>query len=201
MIYPLKAFSKNILNDAEKFLSSCKQVDYQRVLEHDVKAVDDLYAVLRELQLRPLSPGWAVHAVKDSRSAGAGLDVVPTMKDEVAVHSEVTRREEIFDEISEQGFGERLDKVYDSFADGRIRPIRKVPHRNGLPFFNAVVAADFSPISGLHGVFISNSEVVSAVLPFPCEAHEWQLQARKTYSTLAEMTEYVTLLAAGFELP
>lgn len=193
-----KDASNPVLANADTFLDCCDRLDFQSIFENQKDALRTLRVVMDELDLAPLTK----EQIKGLRSAEAiTVDSSAVVSHVAASDPKEERRQEIIDEIEAQGFGDRLDKVYDSFADGRSRLLSKVPHRHGLPFFNTVIAADFAPTSGLHGIFISNSEVISAVLPYPCEGHHWQLEIRRNYSSLAEMVEYVTLLSAGFELP
>jgi len=193
-----KDTSNPVLNLADKFLDCCDRLDFQDIFENQKGALRTLRAVMDELDLVPLTK----EQIKSRASAEqVVVDSSPIVSHVATGDVKEERRQEIIEEIETQGFGDRLDKVYDSFADGRSRMLSKVPHRHGLPFFNTVIAADFSPVSGLHGIFISNSEVISAVLPYPCEGHHWQLEIRRNYSSLTEMVEYVTLLSAGFELP
>lgn len=192
-----KNTSNPVLAGADTFLDCCDRLDFQSIFENQKDALRTLRVVMDELDLTPLTK----EQLKSLRPAEP-ITVDSSVVSHVAsTDPKEERRQEIIDEIEAQGFGDRLDKVYDSFADGRTRVLSKVPHRHGLPFFNTVIAADFAPVSGLHGIFISNSEVISAVLPYPCEGHHWQLEIRRNYSSLSEMVEYVTLLSAGFELP
>ena len=193
-----KDASNPVLTDADTFLGCCDRLDFQSIFENQKDALRTLRVVMNELDLVPLTKQQI-----ENRQAVESIvvDSSSVMSHVAAADPKEERRQEIIGEIEAQGFGDRLDKVYDSFADGRSRSLSKVPHRHGLPFFNTVIAADFAPVSGLHGIFVSNSEVISAVLPYPCESHHWQLEIRRNYSSLAEMVEYVTLLSAGFELP
>jgi hypothetical protein len=75
---------------------------------------------------------------------------------------------------------------------------RDAPHKLGLPQFDMVVGPDYAPVSGYHGVFIGNQEVMSCVLPLPAESHQWQVRERQRFSDLTQVVDLVSLLSAGF---
>jgi hypothetical protein len=64
--------------------------------------------------------------------------------------------------------------------------------------FDMVVAADYAPGEGYHGIFITANEVLSGFLPLPAGQREWQLRARARYINQAQMVERVGLMSAGF---
>jgi hypothetical protein len=200
----VKDFCKHILADANKVLSGSKSLDYKRVARHDQQEIEKLWQVLNELDIMP-GQAWCDQFNQHAHTSAVSGKSVGRERADVSGMTEreakITRRSEIIEEINEGGFGDRVGKVYDSFAEQRVIALRDVPHRRGLPVFEVVVAPDFAPISGMHGIFISNLEVASAILAFPCDEHDWQVLNRKNYLSLEEMTEYVTLLSAGFELP
>ncbi len=174
-----------LLDRGERLVAGVRALNYRRLIAHDPREVEKLQQLLRELDDMELQPA---SAIATSLQGGQGND-------------DETRHEEIVEELCGCGFDERMGRVYDSFAQGRSRDISEVPHDRGMPVFDTVVAADFSPVSGMHGIFISKLEVASAVLPAPGEANEWQVLARRHYTSLEEMREFVILMSAGFELP
>ncbi len=76
--------------------------------------------------------------------------------------------------LQRHGFGARLDKVFSGKRGSPHRPIEGV-HRRGLPEFDICLAPDFSPIDGLHGIFVTRRSVFCATLPFPMGDHDWRV--------------------------
>ena len=199
----MKNFCKNILDQASQVVSNSKTLDYKRIAIHDDEEVEKLHGVLRELDIKAVERSTASRSTTIHQQPGE-MTVTRNRVDTTGMSerdAKVTRRGEIMEMLNDQGFGDRVGRVYDTFSPERSRSVGDVPNRNGLPLFEIAVAPDFAPISGLHGIFISNLEVVTAILPFPGEEHEWQVLNRKNYQSLEQMAEFVTLLSAGFELP
>ncbi len=73
------------------------------------------------------------------------------------------------------GFGKRLDKIYTGDRGEPHMDIARLAHRNGLPPFEVALAPDYSPIDGLHGVFVTRRGVFTATIPHPIEDHEWRV--------------------------
>ncbi len=200
----MKDKRRELVVQAGRLLEVSQSIDYQLVIENDEDEVAKLHRGIESLDIMPYRRrGDIEFASTDSRVARPGLDVGDSPRRDAAQErsEEATRRGEIMDQLNEQGFSERIGKVYDSFAETRSCSLADVPHRRGLPVFEMVIAPDFAPISGMHGVFVSNLEVMSVILPYPGNEHDWEVLNRKAYSSLDEMGEYVTLLSAGFELP
>jgi hypothetical protein len=110
------------------------------------------------------------------------------------------RRRHFVEALSQGGLGKRLGKVYSSVDDRRLLAFREVPHQQGLPKFDMVVGPDYSPISGLHGIFIGAHEVMSCVLPSPAESHHWQVRERHQYTKPSQVVDLVSMMSAGFPI-
>lgn len=166
-------------------------LDYKAILAHEEKAVAKLNRVLQKLSINPAR-------VRDplgnyaSRQSGARATAQPEL-------SRKDRVQLLTDTLAKEGFGERLDKVYNSFSKDRVTPIDRVPHHRGLPGFQIVVAPDFAPISGMHGIFIVGNTVRSFVLPSDSQGG-WQLVRQKDFASMEQMVELVTLISAGFDV-
>ncbi|MFA7554419.1 MAG: hypothetical protein WCY88_09235 [Spongiibacteraceae bacterium] len=201
--------SKNVLQRAAALLKATKALNYQGILKHDPKEVAKLSQALATLN-GVMSGGKSVDGDADSfESQPINLnsldDLSPaSVGGEVEVDEKaiaLARREQILFNLNEEGFGEREGKVYNSFASMRSISFKQVPHTRGLPPFDVVIAPDFAPVSGLHGVFISGDKIMSVILPSDNPGGNWEVLKTKTYKNEKELLEFVTLIAAGFDLP
>lgn len=171
-----------IINQTDLLVNAIRGIDFEAVAAHQPKAVQQLEAVLAMLNVGH-SDGCAAENPQESR------------QDQLIRHSK------ILSSLKEEGFDGRLGKVYSSTAEKRMMAFRQVPHRNELPAFDMVVAADYAPKTGLHGVFIDADRVYSALLVAPVDQNKWQVLKSRSYQSMDEMIEIVTLLSAGFDLP
>ncbi len=182
----------NIVDLAGMVISASRSLDYGRIRDHDPEAVARLQEVL--VQLRIHSAG-----ASDSLTDYASPQTGPSGDD--GEDATAQRRETLVNSLSAEGFAERIDHAYNSFSKDRMTPIDRVPHHRGLPPYDLVLAPDFAPLSGLHGIFITANKVMSLVLPSDIQpSGDWQLLREKSFSTAEEMVEIVTLVAAGFDL-
>ena len=209
-----KNLARQVLDQADHLLSASRSLDYSGISAHDSRAVKQLREVLCQLGV----PGWEdnlelvlspaeVRAPDTVEQGGEGLhrskaDLVSHNQsiEERKRKEQVARQKVLVEVLSQEGFGNRLARVYDSGNERRSCALKDVPHRHGLPGFEMVVAPDFAPLNGYHGIFITALEVFTAVLPAPGEQHEWKILKRKEYQGVEQMAEYVTLLSAGFDL-
>ncbi|MEE8056304.1 MAG: hypothetical protein V3T17_00500 [Pseudomonadales bacterium] len=204
----MKIFSDAILADADKLLAACKKLDFNGIANHDAAEVSKLKSVLIELSIKIAHSKDALdnYASKQAgpkaggHASGSRLN---TDTEQTIESKKVTtvRRQKMLEYLQQGGFRERIGKVYNSFSRGRSAVFQDVPHRRGLPPFDLVVSADYVPVAGFHGIFISDSELMSIVLSSDSQSGEdWEILKRKSYQTLEEMVEMVTLIAAGFDL-
>jgi len=176
------------LHKAEEIVQLYKSLDYAAIVRHESAAVAGLREVLRVIRPPSAQP-------RDELSNYAGVEVAP----KGAMHDvgSAERRRAYVEALSVAGLGQRLGRVYSSTAETRVVAFRDVPHRIGLPDFQLVVAADYSPQAGYHGIFVNAQEVVSCLLAAPGE-QPWQTRERHRFASVQQMVEMVGLLSAGF---
>lgn len=185
---------KEKLSHAEEVVRASMSLDYQAILAHEEKAIARLNRVLQKLNINPARVRDHLGNYASPQATGKGGAAPPP-----AEPSKQERIQQLIDELTKEGFGERIDKVYNSFSKERTTPIDKVPHHRGLPKFQLVLAPDFAPVSGMHGIFIVGNSVRSFVLPSDSQGG-WQLVKEKGFSSTTEMVELVTLISAGFDI-
>lgn len=188
---------KELIQRAEEFTRLCKSVDYQSVLAHDEAAVAALQDVLLVLK-KTLPRNDEDLGNYASAQAGARQRAAPESSAEKKALLE--RRRIFVEAFSQAGLGNRLGKIYSSTDDRRLLAFREVPHQEGLPQFDMVVAPDYSPVGGLHGIFIGSQEVMSCVLPSPSESHQWQVRERHRFANNLQVVDLVSSLSAGFPI-
>lgn len=200
------AISDSILSQADMLLLACKKLNYRRILDHDPNEIAKLQAILKELTIEPMSSdGLVDYAEQPAQKTPAPTPAPnPAPADQTDDPKEVqlARRKQVLEYLRGEGFGDRVGKVYNSFASTRSIHFREVPHRRGLPSFDMVVAPDYAPVAGLHGIFITKTQVLSMVLASDAgTAAQWDMLKCQDFYSVEQMTELVTLLSAGFELP
>jgi hypothetical protein len=180
---------RELFLQAEDFLQQFNRLDYEAIVAHEPAAVSVLQDVVKTIRNKRGGERALVgYAVEQE------LRVVGAAEDKVSVQE---RRRALLEVLSQAGLSGRLGKVYCTEVDLRTAAFRDVPHKVGLPPFDMVVAADYSPQSGYHGIFVAGQEVMSWLLPTPYDL-AWQLRERHRFSTLEQMAELVGLLGAGF---
>lgn len=193
--------SKTLYDEAGRIVRLCETLDFEGIVQHRPNAVSVLQNVVRVLKVslpRRGADGLADYANAQilpvtSIKAEAPLEV--SAEEKVLLQQ---RRREVLESLSQAGLGGRLGKVYSTGVEGRLQPFREAPHKNGLPAFDMVMAPDFSPESGLHGIFIAAQEVMSCVLPGAEANRLWQVRERARYNTPEELVDFVSLMSAGF---
>lgn len=202
----VKLFSKTILDSADELIEASRSLDYSGIINDDDAALSQLNAVLKRLSINQFDNDDLLDDYASKQAHASTAKAADTFAVDEAINPEqsaaIERQQQIADIISQEGLQDRLGKVYNSFANDRVLEFNNVPHQRGLPPFDLVFAADYSPLSGLHGIFISADEVMSIVLPSDAGGDtDWQVLKRRQYSNPDELMEFVTLLSAGFELP
>ena len=203
----MKGISGVIIGDAEKLVSACKTLDYSGIVQHNPQQVARLKQVLSDLSI-------VARRSRESLEDYAGKQAVPSVERGASVQAKslgqiieseeavLARRSSMEEILKKEGFEERIAKVYNSFSSDRITAFPQVSHRRGLPPFDVVLSADYAPVAGLHGIFVTEKELMSIILPSDTQpSGDWQVLKSTTYQGLEEMVEKVTLLAAGFDLP
>lgn len=186
---------KELIQRAEEFTRLCKTVDYQSVLAHDVAAVAALQDVLQVLKKAlPRND----EDLGNYASAQAGARQRSASSESPEKKALLERRRHFVEAFNQAGLGNRLGKIYSSLDDRRLLAFREAPHQEGLPAFDMVVAPDYSPVAGLHGIFIGAQEVISCVLS--SESSQWQVRERHRFANNLQVVDLVSMLSAGFPI-
>ncbi len=184
-----------LIKEAQVLISASKSLDYSKIFAHDPNEIAKLKALMGHLNIKPLTRYG--ESLDNYASVQQQNTASPTDKDAEAEK----RRQTIVDILKAEGFEDRIDNVYNSFSGERNTPINRVPHHRGIPEFDVVIAADFAPVSGMHGVFINDREVMSIILPADAgPSIDWQVMKRKRYENPEQMIDIVTMIASGFDL-
>lgn len=178
-----------LLRQAETLLELCRQLDYRQIIAHDPGAVAALKSAVRTIRGAP-----AAASAKALSSAAA--TPAPISIDEKEALQE--RRRRYVELLGQAGLADRLGKVYATGVATRLIPLRDTPHRRGLPSFDMVIAPDYSPEAGFHGIFVAGREVYAMLLPLPAAGQIWQLRERHAFDQLERMVDLVSILSAGF---
>ncbi|ARN75469.1 hypothetical protein [Oceanicoccus sagamiensis] len=215
----MSLFSDVVLENADALLSASKSIDFQKILSHDSAEVEKLKGALASLQIdrKRSDESLEQYASKPAGPSGSNesfdsLDDLPPLDDMAMVGSDesvdqagfeapFSNKEQIIEALAAEGLDGRAGMVYNSFSDSRTLPFSQAHHRRGVPQFDVVVAPDFAPVSGMHGVFITTSEIMSIILPSDNASADWQILKRKRFSSSEEMIDYLSLISAGFDLP
>lgn len=172
-------------------------MDRQERLQHLIYRADTLLDVVRRLDhgvVRACEPDAAIRlqaALEELEQAWAMMSP--------AGESELDRelRRQKRDVLSEAGFGDRLDRVYDSRDRNQLLSWRDVPHRKGIPQYDWVVAPDYSPVEGLHILVVVKDAVLSFVLPAESEQQPWKLRAQRRFENTEQMLRRIDSLSVG----
>ena len=201
--------SEVIIGDAEKLLLACKNLDYSLLAHHDAAEVSRLKQVLSDLSIvahRSREPLEDYANEQGGTTSEDGIQGGRENKiDGQTIESKevvLARMQLLVKELEGEGFGGRVGRVYNSFASDRSTLFKQVPHRRGLPPFDLVLSADYAPVAGMHGVFVTDKQLMSIILPADTQpSGDWQILKTTSYQGVDEMVEKVTLIAAGFDLP
>lgn len=179
----------HLLRQAVDLVEMCKRLDYQQIIAHKPEAV----AALKD----------AVRIIRGSLSGDEALEnyaAKPVVREPAPIDKAalLERRRQLVEAFGHAGLAERLGKVYCSETSQRLLAFKDIPHKQGLPQFDLVVGPDFAPQSGYHGIFIGEQEVISCVLPLPCDTMQWQIRERHRFASLDQVVDLVSMLSAGF---
>ncbi len=176
-------------------VEASRRLDYPAIIAHQSAAIARLQQVASELRLDLDS---LRRSSDETLDAYAHAQPQPKARPVVEPESVQERRRRCADALTKAGLGGRLGKLYCSNSAQRQVPFRDAPHHRGLVPFDMVVAADYMPGEGFHGIFVTAGEVISAMLLLPAEERDWQLRSRSPYAGVVEMAEKVGLMSAGF---
>ena len=197
-----------ILKNAEALLSAFKRIDFQKVLSHDVLEVEKLKDVLNSLQIafkRPTEP--LDYYTSNANASDQNLLPLNSVTELEAtdqssqLNSPFKSKDDIISALAVAGFADRVGLVYSSFSDSRTLDFTQTQHCRGLPSFEVVVAPDFAPVSGVHGVFISTTDIMSIIIPADHVDGDWQILKRKSFTNRKAMMDFLSLVLTGFDLP
>lgn len=186
---------KALCDEAQALVQLCQRLDYSAIVAHQPEAVATLQEVVRALRKK--------QAQGDGPSEHDGLVEPDGSKESVRPEPKsalLERQRRFVEALSRSGLGDRLGKLYSPAAERRQVAFRDAPHKLGLPRFDMVIAPDYSPINGYHGVFIGAQEVFSCVLPLPGESYRWQVRERHRFSGIEQVVDFVSRLSAGFPI-
>lgn len=178
----------HLLRQAVDLVEMCKRLDYQQIIAHKPEAVAALKDAMRiirgSLPDEPLEDYASKPAVRE-----------PASVDKVAL---LERRRQLVEALGQAGLAERMGKVYCTETSQRLLAFKDIPHKQGLPQFDLVVGPDFAPQGGYHGIFIGEQEVMSCLLPLPCDTVQWQIRERHRFANIDQVVDLVSMLSAGF---
>jgi hypothetical protein len=198
----LKNPSITIIAEADKLLLASRSLNYAKIGAHDLEEVAKLRAALLDLKISNSNDdaidSYAIRQVTRNSDLGGGSKFLYQDDKEIK-----ERRSRVCESLGNEGFEDRVSQVYNSFVGSRRMRIDEVPHRVGLPEFDVVIAPDFAPNPGLHGIFISSKAVMSITLALDEseDGKRWKVLKRKEFSSEDEMVECATLMSAGFDVP
>lgn len=204
----MSTFSPQILDQADLVASACKTLNFSKIVEHDTAEVEKLNDVIKDLSITKAAKmdedlaDYAMPAATGKARSKPDTSDTPAEQLVESKEAVMARRHALLKDLSKEGFNDRVGKVYNSFSNERSIAFNQVPHRRGLPPFDLVMAPDFAPVAGLHGIFLKDNEVMSIILAADSNGDsQWHVLKRKTFSNSDEMLELVTLIASGFDLP
>lgn len=183
-------------DEAGRVIRLCEALDFEGIVQHRPKAINALQNVVRTLNLtlpRRSAAERVGDGIEDARTAPAARAPVDDDAAEMA-----QRRRQLAESLTRAGLGDRMGKIYSTVTDQRLRPFRDAPHKMGLPAFDMVLAPDFSPEAGLHGIFVGAQEIFSALLLGADSNRTWQVRERARFGNMEELADIVSLMSAGF---
>ena len=153
-------------------------VDLQKIAQHDDSEVGKLGAINNALN--DLSQGGVVHHVE-------GVDEVVH---ELAPDDQ--RKVELLAKIADAGWASRLGRVLLNTSEGmELKPLQLIPHREGLPQYDACVAPEQAVGLGNYGLFISEQGIFGASIGEPASKHHWHIARSRPYDNFAELQKCI----------
>lgn len=179
--------TREAFDQAQDFVDASRQLNYRRIAAHDPSEVSRLDKTVKTMELpRAAIRKEPLNSRLSLKSAESGFDIWKA------------RVKSLRDLLIQNGFEGRVDKLYSSNSDGRLIDIDQVAHRRGLPGYDLLVAPDFAPVAGLHGILVVGDTVRSMILPEECvEVGAWRLLRQKTFGSELGMIEWVQRFASG----
>ena len=196
----MKFFSDVVLKRANQLLAASKGLDYDKIRVHDNDEISKLRAVLERLNIPLLRPEPPLAAPTDLQTPSASIindDAFSLLDDLQPVYATTGSNSQklpldyLLVAIQNEGLGENIGYVFDSESPDRRRLLDDVSHRHGLPGFDLVLAPQNSTVAGLHGIFVSGQQIVSASLT---SGDAWQIVERESYRTESELIGHLKQL-------
>lgn len=169
----------DLIRQAQRTHEIIEAVNFDKLRAHDAEEVAKLDGVHEALS--KLSEGEQVQRVD-------GVDEVDNLDPAFAIRNELMLL------LDDQGLGERLSRIYTLGLRGSqpgSKPLEIVPHREGLPAFDVVIAPNYAPADGAHGIFVSYSGVFSAHVAEPITRHHWKILRSQPYDDNDELVSIV----------
>jgi len=136
-----------------------------------------------------------LRVVDDSRSqkaaASPAKSATPKKKAAEKPNPALERRRHLVAFLSQAGYSGRLGKVFVPGSRPPIRKLQEVCHTEGLPSCDVCIAPVFSPIKGIHGIFLTPSGVLSAVIATPVSQNRWKVLHSVPYDNPQHMVELI----------
>lgn len=158
---------------------------------------------LTELMEQLRAATRTVHDVDLDRAGTGDPEFIEEVDGAIEVLRDVTEngvlsKDPVVALLQRHGLGARLDKVFSGKRGSPHRPLEGI-HRNGLPEFDFCLAPDFSPIDGLHGIFVTRRGVFCATLPFPMGENDWRVVHNVPCDTDEDMLEKIRMFMSANE--
>lgn len=169
---------QELLQRAQRTHELIAALDLKKVAEHDPTERDKLNAVSNALQT--IASGEAVGPVE-------GVDQVASLGDTATNVATLTQH------LDACGLTERIGRVWcTSTQPSSMKPLEIIPHREGLPPFEFVIAPLSASGKGYFGLFIDANQVYAAQIAAPNSHHLWHVCAQEMYGRPEELVDCLT---------
>jgi hypothetical protein len=190
------------MRQAVELIERCKRLDHQQIIAHKPDAV----AVLKDVAGIPSSPD-----VTSSTAVTSSDSIKPiensTIKSEIgeptpaAKAALLERRRLLVEALGKASMSAQVGKVFSTESPQHLLAFKDISHKLGLPQFDLVVGPNFSPQDGYHGIFISEQEVTSCLLPLPYDdSTPWQIRERHPFANIDQVKDLINMLSGGFSV-
>ena len=153
-------------------------VDLKKVTTHDDVELSKLDAVSNALD--DLSQGGVIHHVE-------GVDDVLQ-----ELNPEDEAKVALLETLAGAGWSSRLGRVLFINQKGQeLRPVELIPHREGLPKFEACLAPEQAVGYGNFALFVSAQGVFGASIGEPASKHHWHISRSRPYDTDDELLKCI----------
>lgn len=98
----------------------------------------------------------------------------------------------LIDDLDDLGMAELIGRVVLIADRPSYRPLEVIPHREGLPSFNLVIAPRSGSLRGATGIFIGIKQLVLASVAAPIDNHPWRIDRRDSFDNQPELIELLS---------